>query len=189
LSVFACGLVAGAAVLSRCPQLVAFTPAYSVQSAATAFAQDRPQLSRLINTAYVSDRNLDVQEAETPRAGLATVNALKGRRSIAASKRPETGHARYGSKYAMAPSPEGRETAQAELAQQQWMVLTAWEQVETFRDDPATSSDQAAQTGRFSEDVPRAVVTQLIFRIVPATSKSTQPVPAHIRGSWFVIQL
>lgn len=106
------------------------------------------------------------------------------------------------------------QTAKAQvqpIAEQRWIVLTTWEQVETsdqntgLRADYETgananaASDASAQTsapGTADKNIPsrpqpgnQITVTRLLLKIYPAGSVSTQPGASFIRGGWLVIQL
>jgi hypothetical protein len=79
--------------------------------------------------------------------------------------------------------------------EQSWVVLTTWEEVDfpdagAAQNDPANglsegqSSDHAAQ-----KPLGRMTVTQLIFRVLPASSVSPSPTAMPFRSGWLVIQL
>ena len=96
---------------------------------------------------------------------------------------------------------------------QQWVVLAAWEEVQTVSRTSSTmtdydgsaatgvAGDKAAQTqrndGKTAEQATnglpiqassRCTITQLILRVVPANSNLVQSAET-MRGGWFVIQL
>ena len=83
--------------------------------------------------------------------------------------------------------------------EQSWVVLTTWEEVAPSALDAAqsdqasvSSSDPAAEqpAKKFSQQHAGQVkVTQLIFRVVPASSPSHSPTAIPVRGGWLVIQL
>jgi beta-lactamase regulating signal transducer with metallopeptidase domain len=82
---------------------------------------------------------------------------------------------------------------------QQWIVLTTWEQVQTsspntgLTADYDTSANPDATSNANSQPAGQSAnqtsVTRLILRFFPASSLSTQPIAAPLRGTWFVIQL
>jgi beta-lactamase regulating signal transducer with metallopeptidase domain len=82
-----------------------------------------------------------------------------------------------------------------EPQEQSWIVLTTWEEI----DSPglgAVQTDTAIDrpSGQPTEKLPvqptsQVKVTQLIFRVIPATSKSHTPTAVPVRGGWLVIQL
>jgi hypothetical protein len=100
--------------------------------------------------------------------------------------------------------------------EQQWVVLSAWEEVRTVTRTSSTitdyyagtatadaAADGAAQTqqrdGKSAENATNRLPTQtssqytirqLILRVAPANSNSNSTQPAmSVRGGWFVIQL
>jgi hypothetical protein len=82
---------------------------------------------------------------------------------------------------------------------QSWIVLTTWEEIDSpglgaVQTDTAIdqhSGNAAGQTTERPSEQPagQVKVTQLIFRVVPATSKSHMPTAVPVRGGWLVIQL
>jgi hypothetical protein len=119
----------------------------------------------------------------------------------------------------MVAAPATQQIAKAEAigdrmnsSEQQWVVLAAWEEVRTISrrsisdyDMSATTNELAqdgtAQTlqsnsgsaGKATRELPNQTrnytVTQLILKVVPANSTSTQPEAGFARGGWFVFQL
>ena len=99
--------------------------------------------------------------------------------------------------------------------EQQWVVLSAWEEVRTVSRTSSTITDYYASTttdaggdgsaqtqqdnsktaGHATNRLPNQTssqytITQLILRVVPANSNSNSTQPAmSVRGGWFVIQL
>ena len=91
------------------------------------------------------------------------------------------------------------EQAKAQDQEQQWLVITTWEQLQTPNQNAVLTADyetgansnpanstSAQPTGQPASQI---IVTRLIFRIVPASSLSAQPSSAPMRSGWFVIQL
>jgi len=86
-----------------------------------------------------------------------------------------------------------------EPQEQSWIVLTTWEEIDTpglgaVQTDTATDQPSGLPAGQATEKLPgqpasQVKVTQLIFRVVPATSKSHMPTAVPVRGGWLVIQL
>lgn len=84
---------------------------------------------------------------------------------------------------------------------QGWIVLTTWEEVDTVAASGALQSDtlqsdlaadqQSGQTTGKPTQQPagQLKVTQLIFKVVPASSKFHTPTAVRVRGGWLVIQL
>ena len=87
-------------------------------------------------------------------------------------------------------------------------MLTQWKQVQTTKRDGSLTSDydagpagdavqaadagkdgnarESAQKGRVVDQV---TITQLILKVIPSSSISTQPATARMRNGWFVFQL
>jgi beta-lactamase regulating signal transducer with metallopeptidase domain len=78
---------------------------------------------------------------------------------------------------------------------QSWIVLTTWEEIDTpglgAVQTDATVDQPASQTADKLLERPasQVKVTQVIFRVVPANSKSHAPTAIPVRGGWLVIQL
>ena len=99
--------------------------------------------------------------------------------------------------------PKAEETEQAsvsaqELQEQSWIVLTTWEEVGTSSRDAVqsdTAPDQHDETDANTTDkahekpAQQFKVTQLVFKVIPATFKSQSPMAVPVRGGWLVIQL
>jgi beta-lactamase regulating signal transducer with metallopeptidase domain len=103
---------------------------------------------------------------------------------------------------ATSPAPKA---AAAET--QQVVVFTAWEQVETYTPNTQTTADYDSEPPAAAAENPgptrgqetqrqphplvtrHITVTQLIFRVLPASSKSTQPAEVSDGNGWFVFQL
>jgi hypothetical protein len=84
---------------------------------------------------------------------------------------------------------------QVPTQEQSWIVLTTWEEIDTTGLG-AVQSDTAVDqpVGQPTEKLPKqpasqVKVTQLIFRVIPASSKSHTPTAVPVRGGWLVIQL
>jgi hypothetical protein len=78
---------------------------------------------------------------------------------------------------------------------QSWIVLTTWEEIDApgrgAVETDTTIDPPASQTAERLLERPasQVKVTQLIFRVVPANSKSHAPTAIPVRGGWLVIQL
>ena len=96
--------------------------------------------------------------------------------------------------------------AKSEIVEQQWIVLTSWEteQVQPATESnnlsadydapasPISAGDAHAPSGQHplpQQPQSRITVTRLIFRVLPAGEKNTQPGIAAMRDGWLVIQL
>jgi len=103
---------------------------------------------------------------------------------------------------------EGDNGRPALVQEQQWIVVSAWEQVQpankndsltadfdtSARDTSArptaeTKGEPATQVQPAAQAVNRITVTRLILRVFPASSVYTQPGAAPMRDGWLVIQL
>ncbi len=97
---------------------------------------------------------------------------------------------------------EGNNGRPALVQEQQWIVVSAWEQVEPANKNDSLTADYDASAGDMSarptaetkgepaaQAVTRITVTRLILRVFPASSVYTQPGAAPMRDGWLVIQL
>jgi beta-lactamase regulating signal transducer with metallopeptidase domain len=216
ITVMAGGLVFGTVELSRCPQLIAFTetPAVETTLSHPLAAQEIPVRMpfRAVNTRFIEPRQ-DVapagSESAKPcsRESKATRTIRSGSPFGAPGKYQRVNLSSSAEKLSSLPSPatlagaepkqellKAKATGDASVPTQEpqsWIVLTTWEEIDT----PglgAVQTDQAA--GQAAEKLPaqpssQVKVTQLIFRVVPATSKSHTPTAVPVRGGWLVIQL
>lgn len=205
LGAMGCALAAGSVEMARCPQLVAFVPAQKSLAMTPARQQEM--------TAMLA------RESAEAKVGLpAGFHAVQAKAVMR-----EDGH-----RDAMTvPRHQAQkcETAFAVKAdaigdrvnpdvEQQWVVLAAWEEVQTVSRTSSTmtdydasaatgnvAGDKAAQTqrndGKTAEQATnglpnqasnRYTIMQLILRVVPANSNSIQSAET-VRGGWFVIQL
>jgi beta-lactamase regulating signal transducer with metallopeptidase domain len=217
------GLVFGAVELSRCPQLVAFVPAAHVDMKAEVAHSE----ARLVNAAYHPDRSARVVPARLEfrsaaigisSADVRPVKSMNAGASIDRADHEQSGVRAINTSFSESASqrPAAVKTnlradaagAKPEIAEQQWIVLTSWEQ-ETEQVQPATGSnglsadydapanpqsegDASAPSGQkpaSPQPQSRITVTRLIFRVLPAGAKIPQPGIAAIRDGWLVIQL
>jgi hypothetical protein len=83
----------------------------------------------------------------------------------------------------------------AEHDEQQWIVFTSWEQVETSSAsqgqmaDYDTAQDSGATTNSQPHQASRFTVTRLILKVLPPSSNSPQLGAMPLRDGWLVIQL
>jgi hypothetical protein len=93
----------------------------------------------------------------------------------------------------------------ASAQEQQWIVLTGWEQIQASSQDAGVTADyetgaiastrsdaqnkdaKSAQPG--PQQASHITITRLILRIYPASSISAQAATASTRGGWIVFQL
>jgi beta-lactamase regulating signal transducer with metallopeptidase domain len=204
LGLLGCGLLFGSVELARCPQLVAFVPAHNAESAqaiATTHAQVAP--ARLINAAYEPVRKTasaaHALRASQVRPQVARNSQMRGASaSYAAAARKSSQRASTSPQQMMTVAFAGSPSGPAD--EQQWVVLTTWEQVQTtssaarqFADyDTGESTDRAdvyATVQSNGNVIGQVSVTRLILKILPTGSTSAQPVAVPVRNGWLVIQL
>jgi Zn-dependent protease with chaperone function len=93
-----------------------------------------------------------------------------------------------------ADSTGDRSVPDQEPQGQSWIVLTTWEEIDTpglrAVQTDTTIDQPASQTAEKLLERPasQVKVTQLIFKVVPANSKSHAPTAIPVRGGWLVIQ-
>jgi beta-lactamase regulating signal transducer with metallopeptidase domain len=219
LTVMACGLIAGTVELSRCPQLIAFTQSPETQTAQSRImaAQEIPVRMpfRMIDTRFTEPAQNALQATVPARPHAEKVRPLKpsnrGNSPCTSPKGQRAGLNSTAAKLSSRPSPVtlGQTAPRQELLraeavsdasmpaqqEQSWIVLTTWEEVDTPRQgalqsDTAINRPSGQGTDKTTEQpASQLKVTQLIFRVVPASTKSHMPTAAPVRGGWLVIQL
>jgi beta-lactamase regulating signal transducer with metallopeptidase domain len=215
-----CGLLAGSVVLARMPQLVAFGPAPSA-----ALADE------------TETRNTSVASVNVaPKQEIASIKVANSYKIRAAASPASTESATLAAKDVTLRQSETTDSATLAQTQpslnyeeqtnvmakseprgaqvvpmQEWIVLAAWEQVETVAVNAQVKADYdtQAQAASQSETSPqinerpsnRVTVTQLIFKILPAnavTSSTKKPAAdpsksrpgiAAFHDGWLVLQL
>lgn len=224
LGVVGCGLLFGSVELARCPQLVAFVPARAV-GGAHALASTMPQArtARLIRTAFAPvprsgkaraalrrhAAKIEPGPAKDHPAEMAMVQAPLQR---TAQEAPAAIEAKAASPtLASSSSRQSQQVmAKAEMPDsrigsaqgQQWIVFTAWEQVQTSNPNarqaasdglgksvgvhPAGSQESGQQP---VQPVSQYTVTRLILRVYPVNSASKPSAITAFRDGWLVIQL
>jgi beta-lactamase regulating signal transducer with metallopeptidase domain len=223
LGALGCGLVGAAVELAKCPQLVAFVPPQNAVKA-RAIKPALRQVDAEQKTASGFDTGDRVRVAPGYYAMEAKAVMPEGRRPTSSSLvRPQRPNrkASAATEIKLASAPP-RVAEKSNLSKQegveQWVVFTAWEQVQSENRTGGALSDYAAgdnaefatsnasaQDGsqltkqpnnRSSENratqnpVPRQfTIMQLIFRVLPAGSLSAQPDAQTVREGWIVIQL
>ena len=217
LGAVGCALMAATVEMARAPELVAFVP----QQKALAMTPERQQQMAALLAQETADSRAALPpgyRAVATKAILPEIShlgAIKARRHVAlktsAAPAVIAGAQENSQQMAKADASGDRVNTGAE---QQWIVLSAWEEVRTI--SPASESSPLADydtnaaagaTAQGNENAANAArqdnarqrsqarssytVTQLILRVVPANpvSNSTQPTAGMFRGGWFVIQL
>jgi len=208
------GLALGSWELLRCPQLVAFVSASELQ----AVAKSVPERSGAILASNISSAGAGASHtASTGIDGFRIVpaRAIVHPRSAAASvalssekhHATDADTAATGSYQAVEAVFTNAELpvleARPEIArgvQQQWIVLTAWEQVNATPRDATDASaggyagkEEQTESSGTVQSVPssrnRTTITRLIVRILPANLTFDQPSDAHVSNGWLVFQL
>jgi len=222
LGALGCGLLFGSIELARCPQLVAFVPARSQERNVGTANRTQPVHSqvasaRLINAAYVPLRNAGSGhpasafhatnvEAILPAGSDAKLSDRQAsvKRNFSKPDSQTESKVSFTEPNSHAPRAillkaelPGSRTAPAQ--EQQWIVLTTWEQVQTSSQNSGLTADydtsanpeatNNAGTQPAGQTANQTTVTRLILRFFPASSLSTHPASAPLRGGWFVIQL
>lgn len=230
LGVLGCGLVFGSYGLAHCPQLIAFVPARNLDLAKQA-AAEAPQIaqagmaSRLavpmrsgaVHGAFAAPRT-----ARTEAKAVAVLShpapAPMNADELAAKRQSEPQEVAVASKAPFVKPEAGAVMAKAQMDKpepmpgQEWVVLTAWEQVQAPAQQSGLTADYetgaaktagkmqspAAARGQAGDSqASRIVVTQLIFRIVPASSVASsgtgsahgKPAMMPVHNGWLVLQL
>lgn len=214
LGAVGCALVVGSVEMSRIPQLVEFVP----KQATIAMTPERQRqmtelLAREGTEAKLSlpagftavQAKAALRENARPRA----VISHESRKRAATAKKAVTVAAPATQQIAKAEAIGDRVNSGDE---QQWVVLAAWEEVRTISRTSISDYDMSATTnetaqdgtaqisqnnsrsaGKATRELPNQTsnytVTQLILKVVPANSISTQPATGFAHGGWFVFQL
>jgi len=229
LGTLGCGLLAGSVELAQSPRLVAFVPARSaiavqnsnaakastenpVQAASVEIQKSVPHTIHAVPS-KTSARGDSITDA--PGAMNVTLREPDRSRNMAVPLMAKAGR---GDAANRADAAKSSDSANADSKNQQWIVLTEWQQVETSGDTAGLRRDYEADAQ--NDNVPTSTdqgsqitVTQLIFKIMPANaemhatprkpanagSKSTtkpaasssksQPGFATFRDGWLVLQL
>ncbi len=204
LGALGCGLLFGSVELAQCPQWIAFVPTQKTEPAqgltpSRTIAEParvlRAPVLRVADTLVRRAKPLTTQ----PSAPRKAASPDEATREEASSSQLDTASPRPVLLKAEIPGPP----ADSEPAQE-WIVFTAWEQVQTSGQtagqaaqpwsdydagegaDPRTNEAAGQPNGQVTG---RITITRLIFRVLPAASKSSKPIAVPVRRDWFVIQL
>jgi bla regulator protein blaR1 len=220
LGMLGCGLLAGSVELARSPQLVAFVPERSAVAAKNAVhpipaktTADIPVQVARVDSLKTGGRRL---RTVSPRPSNGSERVVETNVTLRQPSRAQAVNLKASSEKSERDEPTALPTmAKADQidvkarAQQQWVVLTEWEQVETTYDSTGAIADYdtVVPVGRSASLVAppdqrngsRITVTQLIFRVSPASAGSAakpasspstiQPGIAMFHDGWLVIQL
>lgn len=214
LGAVGCGLLAGSVELAQSPQLVAFIPENSV----VAKQAETPILAKVTQPIQIS-RAEPVKPTQQTVRGKAALASSSNQALVAMNStlRQPMESQSIEQKVSEAEKVTGlplmakaEKPAPKNAQEQQWIVLTAWEQVETtgystgLRADYDADATAGSADAVISPDQPstsRIAVTQLIFRVLPANTGShsatkpaaspstIQPGPTFFHEGWLVIQL
>jgi len=218
LGTVGCALIAGSVEMARCPQLVAFVQ--EQKGPAMTAAKQREM------AAMLARENAEAKMTLPPGFHAATAKAVMP--GVSHTCPAKTSHTARKSSAAVSThaTEKARQIAKADEAgdrvnpgpEQQWVVLAAWEEVQTVsrtstgvsdydasdattaddEETPRQRSDDSKTTGTATSGLQNQAgssytVTRLILRVVPANfpanTNSAQPAPGLMRGGWFVIQL
>jgi beta-lactamase regulating signal transducer with metallopeptidase domain len=227
LGAFGCGLLFGSIELARCPQLIAFVPTrdqdrngYAADATAPVVPQVEPvQLSK---AAYGPVRRAGAGQALTGiKATKIEAVPSADPDSELADERDSIQHTAVKQDAALVREASNRSNSRlpqpvllkaevpnsnpASAQEQQWIVLTGWEQIQASSQDAGVTADyetgaiastrsdaqnkdaKSAQPG--PQQASHITITRLILRIYPASSISAQAATASTRGGWIVFQL
>jgi beta-lactamase regulating signal transducer with metallopeptidase domain len=218
LGAVGCALVAGSVEMAKAPQLVAFvteqkslamTPARQQEMAAMLARENAEAKLNLPAGFHAVQTKAVVPEVERANVVNTTKHHAQKSGAAAAVKAVEN----EDTKIARVDVAGDRMNADRE---QQWVVLSAWEEVRTVTRTSSTITDYYASTattdaaadgaaqiqqsdsktaGNATNRLPNQTnsqytIRQLILRVAPANSNSNSTQPAmSVRGGWFVIQL
>lgn len=183
---------------AHCPQLVAFIPARETGNEALATRIEQNEAGHLMDASYTlpSRRNNKVTPgfyAMQTKAVMPSPEQPKpyvAHNTKPATAAEDSSHRRM----AEAKLTNLRSKPAAEQQEQQWIVFTSFEQVDTS-DGTAADYDTAQSSGSTINSQPhngqssQVTITRLILRVLPTSSNSPQLGAAPLRDGWFVIQL
>lgn len=216
MAMLGCSLLLGSAGLARCPQMVAFMPLPNAESARIqtlanyALRGDR-SFAPAIQTAAMqgSAHRFQPRPYLTELKATMPVNApLQAAKQIVKNADARILiHQLTASTLKFSPQAPREEMLKANVSGPQqdsnatgdsvenqnpeqetgWIVLTTWEQVQTTEQPTATDEASAQQAKQDSGQTnARMTITRLIFRVIPANSKSAA---GQLHAGWLVFQL
>ena len=174
-----CGVIAGSVELAQSPQLVAFVPVSSAMMAKAHTSGTVPSANALAVAANESGTARDRKNTNSSAQFMA-VNASLRQPAVSASV-PVKARRATGDLKAVPVMAKSQPLESGVVQEQQWIVLTAWTQVEArsttassgIRSDydfEAASNGGAATTQLDEAPANRITVTQLIFRLKAAAA-------------------
>jgi hypothetical protein len=181
-------LLATSVQLARCPQLVAFVPSEKAESAAAKQADvDRGLNASMTPVSLKGARRSPFYAMETKAVMHSSQAHAPEIADRSETKRLTSHH--------QAVNAKATAMKVKQATEQQFVVLTSWEQEErapivSQSDYDASQNSQADESSASNgQETSRVTVTRLIFKVLPTDSKSTQPTALHLRNGWLVIQL
>jgi beta-lactamase regulating signal transducer with metallopeptidase domain len=203
-----CAMIFGVVELSRCPQLIAFeiTP-HTTTNSIVARSDEALPIASAKSSTHVSGGPFKVvyASANQPVARPKLSNAAKrmdafnsvSAKTAAANQPPLRASAEQGMQAVPVIARSGSEHGLTSAEQQNYIVLTTWEQESTTV--PGSNAADAFSDRTAS----RMIVTRTIFRVVPAkavttkragpnsNSSSQEPIPTLVptRDGWLVLDL
>ncbi len=221
LGAVGCMLIAGSIEMARCPQMIAFVPRPNglamtperQQQLAAMLARDDAESRMMVTPGFHAVQARAVMppaRQSTP----AIANGHKAKKALQESR--EKSDARGAEQIAVADRSGDRVSRESNP---QWVVLAAWEEVQTVSRlpqsvadyEPATDADSVVresqstairtraetEKARSNSDIaPNAdgsadqyTIRRLILRVVPANSNPSQPATQLTHGGWLVFQL
>jgi len=223
LGTVGCALVAGSVEMARAPQLVAFvaeqkslamTPARQREMVAM-LARENAEAKISLPAGFHSMQANAVMPA-VANSGLVTSPRHQDQKSAAAVSAETVSKEDFRGMAKADVAGDRLNPERVNSGAEQWVVLAAWEEVQTVSrtSDTTTNYDASAVAGdavqmqqesdgktagqawnQASNRAPKQAssqytITRLILRVVPARSNSNSSQPAtSVRGGWFVIQL
>jgi hypothetical protein len=181
---------------AHCPQLVAFVPAREAQNEALAARIGQEAGARLIDASYIpASRSNEARRGFYAMQTKAVMPEPEQPKAYAAHKVKPATHTKDSSQPRMfeAKLTNLRSKPAAEQ-EQQWVVFTSWEQVETsdvtVADyDTAQAPGSTTNSRSQNQQTSRFTMTRLILKVLPPTSNCPRPAAVPLRDAWLVIQL
>jgi beta-lactamase regulating signal transducer with metallopeptidase domain len=205
LVLMTCGLALGTVELSRCPQLVAFTPRLATAEAWQA-ETTQAQWSRLAygvggardEAGFRAVKAVAVLPEPHAESAIGTKTSVRKVHSTKASVRGLDSTVAADEPEFVRVVASGAETTS--VGQQQWIVFTAWEQVSAMGHNPAESTtvsdfdstEQKEAQGdvkQTPQNRGQGTAVPVIVRILPADFMIHRLELAHVSGGWLVFQL
>ena len=181
---------------TQCPQLVAFVPSQETRQEALVAGVGQDEAAHLGDASYepVSRRRLGIPGYYAMQTKAVMPSPEQPRQVTRNLKPAEPAKIAARQKMAEGKLTNLRSKPAAEHEEPQWIVFTAWEQVETSTApiaDYNTAQNSSATTDPQPQNhqTSRFTMTRLILRVLPPNSNSLQPSAEPLHDGWIVIQL